>query len=565
MAGNEIRIRAWVKDEVSSSLSKMRDKFDLLGKGAASASLAGNLGAMALAKGVGLASSALSQLGDVAGDAIAAAIAEEKSLAKLGAALEANVEDWDGNTTAIEKALQARIRLGFADDEQRESLATLVAVTKDATKALELQRTAMDLARLRNIDLAAASDIVGKVYGGNIGILSRYGIQLEKGISATEAIAKVQQLAAGQAEAYANTTGGKLLAAQTRIDEAMEKFGGVTLPLVADGASAVADVVEGLANGFDVLNGKVPESRDEVAGLEQNFIGLFGALGSVLPGFALVSDAMDTTKTKVEKLDKPIEGIQDAFDDMGDEAKSAARKTEKSFTSMVDTLVGETQRLIDDVFDPIEIRSGIYQDRMDQNAAEEKLRDAKTAREKREATDDILTSIGDQADALVDLGKTGKLTSKDVDRFEKDVKQSYDVLGKEVPKDIQRIIAKLRELDQWDGHKVNVTVKATGVGLKGGDGGTRERRAKGGPTKANDVYMVGEEGPELFVSDKAGTIIPNHKLTKGGGGVGPMRLGGGGDINIHLHGMTYPPSPAQLQAIARELGPALRDYDNRRG
>lgn len=34
-------------------------------------------------------------------------------------------------------------------------------------------------------------------------------------------------------------------------------------------------------------------------------------------------------------------------------------------------------------------------------------------------------------------------------------------------------------------------------------------RASGGPVKANEVYVVGEEGPELFVSNVAGTIIPN--------------------------------------------------------
>ena len=96
------------------------------------------------------------------------------------------------------------------------SLAKLVSVTKDATEALELQRIAMDLARLRGMDLATASDLIGKVYGGNVGILSRYGIQLEKGTTATEALAEIQRRAAGQAAAYADTTQGKLVRAQIR-------------------------------------------------------------------------------------------------------------------------------------------------------------------------------------------------------------------------------------------------------------------------------------------------------------------------------------------------------------
>ena len=36
-------------------------------------------------------------------------------------------------------------------------------------------------------------------------------------------------------------------------------------------------------------------------------------------------------------------------------------------------------------------------------------------------------------------------------------------------------------------------------------------RASGGPVKAGDTYVVGEEGPELFVPKSAGTIIPNDQ------------------------------------------------------
>jgi len=42
-------------------------------------------------------------------------------------------------------------------------------------------------------------------------------------------------------------------------------------------------------------------------------------------------------------------------------------------------------------------------------------------------------------------------------------------------------------------------------------------RAAGGPVSGNSTYMVGEQGPELFVPRTAGTIVPNHKLGGGGG------------------------------------------------
>lgn len=40
--------------------------------------------------------------------------------------------------------------------------------------------------------------------------------------------------------------------------------------------------------------------------------------------------------------------------------------------------------------------------------------------------------------------------------------------------------------------------------------------AHGGPARAGEPYIVGEEGPELFVPRSSGTVIPNDALTTGG-------------------------------------------------
>lgn len=45
-------------------------------------------------------------------------------------------------------------------------------------------------------------------------------------------------------------------------------------------------------------------------------------------------------------------------------------------------------------------------------------------------------------------------------------------------------------------------------------------RAAGGPVSANSMYVVGEEGPELFVPNQSGTIIPNGGGAGSGGGRG---------------------------------------------
>jgi hypothetical protein len=42
-------------------------------------------------------------------------------------------------------------------------------------------------------------------------------------------------------------------------------------------------------------------------------------------------------------------------------------------------------------------------------------------------------------------------------------------------------------------------------------------RANGGPVSGNQPYIVGERGPEMFIPNRSGTVIPNKNL--GGGGV----------------------------------------------
>ena len=44
-------------------------------------------------------------------------------------------------------------------------------------------------------------------------------------------------------------------------------------------------------------------------------------------------------------------------------------------------------------------------------------------------------------------------------------------------------------------------------------------RANGGPVSANRQYIVGEKGPELFMSGSSGSIVPNNKLGGGSDGV----------------------------------------------
>jgi hypothetical protein len=226
-------------------------------KGGITGAILGGVGIGAGLSVFGMLKDAIGGVISVAGDAVRQFEEDQRSQVQLYTAIEANVEAWDRDRDAVEAVIASRMRLGFADEDQRSSLATLVAVTGDVTKALDIQREAMDLARLRGMSLSDASLLLGKVYGGNVGILKRYGIQLEKGATATEALAAIQKQANGQAEAYAATTQGKLAAAQLTLGEAMEMAGGQLAPFL-----------ESLGNFADVA---IPQTIAAMGGLGDAF------------------------------------------------------------------------------------------------------------------------------------------------------------------------------------------------------------------------------------------------------------------------------------------------------
>lgn len=69
-------------------------------------------------------------------------------------------------------------------------------------------------------------------------------------------------------------------------------------------------------------------------------------------------------------------------------------------------------------------------------------------------------------------------------------------------------------------------------------------RAAGGPVSSGRAYLVGEEGPELFMPGASGTIIPNGAIRGGAGGQA---------VSVHLHNTidargAYPESIAQIRA-----------------
>lgn len=95
----------------------------------------------------------------------------------------------------------------------------------------------------------------------------------------------------------------------------------------------------------------------------------------------------------------------------------------------------------------------------------------------------------------------------------------------------------------------STTLSGIGNGLIGkvmgglGLGSLLPGRAGGGPTQGNSPYIVGEQGPELFIPEKNGTVVPNSKLKFAADGA-----------QTSFKGSQTPLSDSALQAVLTNAG-----------
>lgn len=518
MAGtNTIRLRAVLDDKVSSGLAKIADNFDRLGGKGSAASLFGNVGARAVAKGFDLIGQAAGRATDIIGDSIQAAAADEASQQRLATALSANVKAWDGNTAAIERVITARTKLGFADDDQRDSLATLSGATHDVTKALELQRGAMDIARARHVDLSTASDAVAKAFAGNTKTLKALLPGLKMGATDAETLANAFAMANGQAEAFAETNQGKLLKSQVAVNEAMEKIGYTILPTVADVTDLAARAASGFAATLQMLNPTVHKTKEESDDLFQSMVDGLSGLGPFANWFSSVAVNIKNFGKEAEIAAVKADMIDRASRVMGGNIADAVDST-------ADSVAHDADRIVDKL-------SGIPSEVVDN------IRGART--EWKDAWDQFRDDLKHPMSEAAEIAKLqGILASKKL----AEGLRSNDPLVKAEAENVRDIAR--RRLNELQG-QAYLAGKRAGKGLVTGfvDGATgagnvrlsvgflqaastrrsHSGRASGGPVHAGEAYTVGEDGPETLVMGDRGGYVYNAPQTARIMGEGPSQ------------------------------------------
>jgi hypothetical protein len=528
---------------------------------------AGSLNApfAAAAKGFAIAGAAAVAVGGAMFAAAKAAAEEDASIARLNAAITANTKLTDEQAKQMDAAIESRQNLAFSDDALRDSLSRLVPRTKDVSKAIELQAIAMDFARLRGVDLSTASDLVGKVFSGNTSILSRYGFTVEKGTTATQALAMIQKAAAGQAEAYGQTTQGALESIQISIDNTVEDIGRVVLPILAEVLTTFRDEIMprikefgiAFANAFTqaidklrpfitamvtqvlpaviavggAIIGTLVGALTTLGGFIGDNTGLFIAAAAAYTAFTVVVNAA----AMATRLAATAMGLFNAILAMNPivlvvaaiaalvAAFIVAYNNITPVKQAVDALFKAIQPLIKVVVDlALFIGTNIVR-----------------------AFGLAFKVVGDLAKILWDDGK-GPLAV------------ALNAIGKVfefITAPIRFFISLVQGAISIVQRLINLANNLPFVGgflPRGGTSAPRERgRALGGPVTGGQQYVVGEQGPELFVPNQSGSIVPNGAM--------------GGQINVTVQAGAFLGSSDDAREFARRIYGALNDEAKRRG
>ena len=223
------------------------------------------------------------------GVAVKSAEEERLTIVKLEQALKNVGVAYSEVSESLEKNMAATMRkTGVSDEQQRDALRKLIIVTGNYKEALDLLPLAIDMAAAMDMDLVGASQLLGRVMEGNVGILTRYGIVLKEGATVAEALAAIQEKVGGTAEAAASP----MAILSETMGEMSETIGRALLPALNDLLqNNIIPVVEKITKWIEV-NPKVVEGVAMLAGALLAGGGLIFAMSMLSKAIIAVNTAL---------------------------------------------------------------------------------------------------------------------------------------------------------------------------------------------------------------------------------------------------------------------------------
>lgn len=344
---NSVRIVASVDDGISGSLDRIRDKFDTMGKGAASASLIGNVGAMALSAGVNMLGNAAGAAVDELGKSVQAASNLSESLSKSKVIFgdsSAQMEAF-GNTAATS--------LGMSKQAAIEAGATMgnffVGIGQSQPAAEKMSESmvglAGDLASFNNLD---PTEVLQKLRSGLTGAAEPLR---SVGVFLTEAKVKAKAMEMGLADAHGELSEGAKVMARYAVILDETKTAQGDFARTSDGlantqrttAATIADAEAKMGEAW-VPYAKNLESA-KLAAIEFTTSGLEGwsmlgtaiekFLGRTNDGFAVSAEEVEAaTKKWAASVGEGAKGVEDGGHSIGMAVPKIAAGVKAATTAM---------------------------------------------------------------------------------------------------------------------------------------------------------------------------------------------------------------------------------------
>lgn len=236
------------------------------------------------------------------------------------------------------------------------------------------------------------------------------------------------------------------------------------------------------------------------------------------------------------KTEQDIRDVENAYNHAlsrisAEEDKQAAKEAERAAKKYARTArqLESNQLFIADLEREVEILGMTYSERekaMEQFEEEKAIRDA-------------IAQLGDTASAdqiakireLIPLQRELNEQVKNEEALRKQITQTYTQMGGQFGSIFSEVIKGTKDAEEamidFGLAIAEAVVKAqllkmfqndpeTGAFVQNIVGGLFGGfRAAGGPVDSSKAYVVGEKGPEMFVPNTSGVIVPNHKLSGG--------------------------------------------------
>ena len=465
---------------------------------------------------------------------------QAKAEAQLRTALQGNETAFKDLTTAAQELQEVSL---FTDEEIIAQQAYLASLGLTEDKIKDVIKASMDLAAGTGQTLEFGVKNLAKTFSGLTGELGESIPALKEltteQLKAGEAVNVVADAFKGQAKAAAEAGTGGLTQLKNSFGDLSEEIGRALMPMLND----FADKLKVLVKGMQDLSEAEIKTRVKV--------GLFAAaIGPVVVALSSVVKAIEYLIGKFKQLRPVITGILTVFEYLayGIAAVITAVGSEIiAIGLLITALASYAHTLLTATDDQVKFNSA--------------LEDATVlTKEQAKALDDITVPFVEGAERAKEFGiqldKVAQVTSidapdglvgglKETTYILEDVEGTMSNLGATAVGVFDRIVDRvlqfrgtfvdvLEEIGIMIGKMIlKMAIMAALISVISGGGGAGklgftfaeafnmqlgiDGRASGGNVIAGQPYIVGEKGPELFMSGQSGTIIPNNNL--GGGNI----------------------------------------------